>query len=135
MKDIKLESKEIFTPLADVFKRSPYNVRETTFRFGPMIGTFILKDCSKLPLQIRETFDKLITYDGKKVFPKRFVICAFFNDERAYYIESIEDTVEAWNKFKNIIERLKHGEEVELVDYAGYSHPLRLSYRGVQWLW
>ncbi len=130
-----MKNKEIFTPLADVFKNNPYNVRETTFRFGPMLGTFILKDCSKLPLQVRELFSKLVTYDGKKVFPKRFVICAFFNDNRAYYIESIEDTEEAWVKFRNIIDRLKHGEEVELVDYAGYSHPLRLSYRGVQWLW
>ena len=96
---------------------------------------FILKDLSKLPKSTHSYIKHLKTFKGDRVFPKRFVICAVFNENHAYYLTSIEKEQEAWNYFNKIITDLKEGKEVELVDYAGYQHPLKISYRGVHWLW
>jgi len=126
---------EIFTPISDVYRDTPWNIRMTMFRFGPMQGIFVLKDIKHAPANLKEVLDHLITYDRKKVFPHRYVITAYFNESRAYYIMSTDNEKEAMDRYKEIIDTLKEGKEVELVDYAGYSHPLRISYRGVQWLW
>ena len=126
---------EIFTPLSDSYMETPWNVRVTIFRFGPMEGMFILKDLSKLTNQAQGYLKKLVTFKGDRIFPKKFVICGVFNDIHAYYIESTDKEQDAWKKFDSIITDLKQGKEVELLDYAGYQHPLRISYKGIQWIW
>lgn len=129
------ELKEIFTPLSDAYMSEPWNIRVTIFRFGPMEGMFILKDLSKLSKQATIYLKQLITFRGNKIFPKRFVLCAVFNDTHAYYLDTTDKEQDAWKSFDIIIKELKEGKEVEIVDYAGYQHPLKISYKGVSWIW
>ena len=125
----------VFIPIKDELQPNPHNLRITVFRFGPMFGAFTLKDRDKMDLKYREYVDNLKTFDGQPLFKERFLIAATMNEDRQYCLASFAKYEEAWEAFSLIIETLKRGEELELTDYAGYSFPLKVSYKGVQWIW
>lgn len=125
----------LFIPIKDELLPNEWNIRLTIFRFGPMYGAFTLKDKEKMDPIYRKYVEELKTFDGKPLFKKRFLISATMNEDRQYCVASFDKYNEAWEAYNIIIDRLKSGNEVELTDIAGYSFPMKLSYKGIQWIW
>jgi len=124
-----------FIPLKDELYPNPWNMRITVFRFGPMFVAFTIKDRDKMDTKYKKYVDNLRTFDKKPLFSERFLITATVNEDRNYCIASFKTEEECWAAYNIIIDSLKRGEEIELTDFAGYSFPMKLSYKGIQWIW
>lgn len=131
-----MRSKEILTPLNDTLMPTPWNVRYTTFRLGPIYISFVLKDTTKLPPDIKELFGEIVDHKTDEPFEhKKYMCFCIVNESQAYILGQFEDQRESWLFISDYIQRLKFGEEVEIKDQASLFGNLKLSYMGINWIW
>lgn len=128
--------KEILTPVSDILFQSPWNIRYTTFRFGPMFVHFVLKDMTALPKQLEAEIHTIEDYRTGRPFEfKKYLIFCIINDTRAYIYDQQDEKDQIVTNFIDVIQRLKFGENVEINDQAGMYESVQLSYSGIKWLW
>jgi len=127
---------EILTPISDTIYQTPWNLRFTTFRLGPMFVHFVLKDMSKLPPSLTKEIEHLEDHrTGEGYQFKRYVIFCIMNEVHAYILSQYDSEIEAGEEFKNMVNELKEGNELEITDEAGIFESMQLSYRGIKWIW
>lgn len=127
---------EICTPVSDTLNQSPWNLRYTTFRLGPLWVHFVLKDLSKLPPHLAQSIGSIEDHRTGKPFQfQRFIVFCIVGEEEAYILNQFNTEEEATVIFKDFVQRLKYGEDIEITDQAGIFSPLQLSYRGIKWIW
>lgn len=128
--------KEVLTPLSDKFMINAFNIRFTLFRIGPMSLELFLKDTKFSPPHIAEMLGGLEDHQTNKVLQnKRYIIIGIVNETETYFLGQYDTKEESWGYFNNMINKLKYGEQVELNDQLHLSFPLRLSYKGIEWIW
>jgi len=131
-----LMQKEVLTPFTDQFLPTPFNVRVTEFKLGPLYIQILLKDNSRIPEHIQENLEVLEDHrTGMKFNPKKYMLLCIVNDTEPYVLGNFDDKREAWKSTANIIQNLKYGEQIILEDLLHISTPLRLSYKGIDWIW
>ena len=127
---------EILTPLSDTIYHTPWNLRFTTFRLGPIFVHFVLKDMSKLPPSLVKDVGHIEDHRSGEVFKfKRYIIFCIINEAQAYILSQYDSEIESGESFKKIIDDLKQGNDIVIVDEAGIFESMQLSYRGINWIW
>lgn len=127
---------EIFTPLSDTLFPSPWNVRYTTFRFGPMMIDFVLKDMRRLPEDVQEVLRKMENFDTKEPIKfSKYCMFIIVNDEFTYLFYQNDDKAKIWKKFAETIQDLKEGLDLEIRDEQGLFQRMLISYKGINWIW
>ena len=126
-------NKEVLTPIKDELLPTPWNVRWTTFKLGPTYLSLILKDTTKLPQQLIEQM-KFIEENKENIF-KKYIIFGIISDTDTYVLGEYDTKADAWVNFKDLVQKLKFGETIEMKDQAGVFNPIRVSYKGINWIW
>lgn len=128
-------NKEIFTPLTDSLFPSPWNVRFTTFRFGPMFIHFVLKDMTKIPEELEELLEEMSNIKKDSFEYKKYCMFIIVNDELTYLFYQSNEKSDIWKKFGDTIKELKFGNDLEIKDEQGLFSSLLISYKGINWIW
>jgi hypothetical protein len=101
-----------------------------------MYVSFVLKDIGKLPPEMMEQIR--IVEDHRTELPyefKKYIVFCIVNDYQAYILTQSDNEEEATIYIKNVIDSLKQGESVEIIDEAGIYQRIQLSYKGINWIW
>jgi len=120
-----------FLPITEEYYPTPYNVYRTTFNLGFFQFVCSLIDASiiKFNRQIKEMLRQ-----NRPDLTKRYIAILNVGDV-AWIWETSDSLKQIEINYRKIIKDLKRGENVEFKDLSKRSSPIRLSYRGIEFIW
>ena len=122
-----------FVPISEQLSLNEATSYYVQFLFGYVYGAFYIKDRKFLSPDLVDNVKRLEKEHGYNQLPKRYTLIFGLDQEFFWFLFSDNNLQKVIAHERNLVDKLKHGEEIELIDYTKRSKALRLSATSMSW--